>query len=98
MSYTFNDFLLEKHSSYSKETLTHYEKEYKKGKEIPIGVSNSLKARGIIPRANGKVQVSDKYKTLFDRVKEFISPKDKKGKHKKPTKEVPVSGATNTTH
>ena len=59
---TFNDFLTEKKSPYKKETLEKYKKKWKKGEKIPFGIEASLKAQGMIPRADGSYQVSDEYK------------------------------------
>ncbi len=32
------------------------------GEEIPVMIQNTLKAQGMIPRANGEIEVSDEYK------------------------------------
>jgi len=40
----------------------HYLKLWKKGKSIGFTMTSSLKAKGLIPRANGKKHVSIKYR------------------------------------
>ena len=40
-----------------------YLKKWKNGKSIGFTMRSSLKAKGLIPRANGKKYVSNKYKT-----------------------------------
>lgn len=59
---TFEDFLSEKKSWYKKETLEKYKEKWKRGEKIPFGVEVSLKAQGMIPRADGSYRVSDEYK------------------------------------
>lgn len=59
---TFEEFMNEKESPYSKETLKKYKEEYKKGKKIPFGIEISLKAQGMIPRVDGTTRKSDMYK------------------------------------
>lgn len=39
-----------------------YLKKYKQGKSIGFTMRSSLKAKGLIPRANGTYKVSNKYK------------------------------------
>ena len=41
-----------------------YLKLWKKGKSIGFTMRSSLKAKGLIPRANGTKRVSNKYKTF----------------------------------
>ena len=41
----------------------HYLKKWKSGKSIGFTMRSSLKAKGLIPRANGKIYKSEKYKT-----------------------------------
>lgn len=50
---SFGNFLREKESPYTKETLNKYKKEYEAGKDIPFGVKTSLIAQGMIPREGG---------------------------------------------
>ena len=40
----------------------HYLKLWKQGKSIGFTMTSSLKAKGLIPRANGKKRVSIKYR------------------------------------
>jgi hypothetical protein len=40
-----------------------YLKKWKSGKSIGFTMLSSLKAKGLIPRANGKIYKSEKYKT-----------------------------------
>jgi hypothetical protein len=40
-----------------------YLRRYKAGKSIGFTMRSSLKAKGLIPRANGTLRVSQKYKT-----------------------------------
>uniref|UniRef100_A0A6C0AQW2 Uncharacterized protein n=1 Tax=viral metagenome TaxID=1070528 RepID=A0A6C0AQW2_9ZZZZ len=42
---------------------TKYLKMYKQGKSIGFTMRSSLKAKGLIPRANGTYKVSEKYRT-----------------------------------
>lgn len=42
---------------------TKYLKMYKAGKSIGFTMTASLKAKGLIPRANGTYKVSEKYRT-----------------------------------
>ena len=66
---SYDDFLNEKKSPYKKETLLKYKKEFEAGEEIPVGIENSLKAQGLIPRADGEIRVSPGYeKSSFFRV------------------------------
>lgn len=78
---TFNDFLLEKKSPYKKPTLDKYKKKWEKGEKIPFGIEASLKAQGMIPRADGTYEVSDEYKKEGIRpqkkITSFISPETK---------------------
>ena len=41
-----------------------YLKKWKKGKSIGFTMKASLKAKGLIPRANGKKRVSNKYRNI----------------------------------
>ena len=59
---TFEEWLLEKESPFKEETLKKYKKDYEAGKKIPFAVKNSLKAQGMIPRADGDTQKSKQYK------------------------------------
>jgi len=56
------DEMFEKESPYSKEVLDKYRKKWESGEEIPFGIAGTLKAQGIIPRADGTYKVSDDYK------------------------------------
>jgi len=58
----FSEFLSEKKSPYKKATLLKYKRKWEAGEEIPFGVETSLKAQGMIPRADGEKRVSDEYK------------------------------------
>lgn len=58
----FSQFLNEKKSPYKPETLVKYKKKWKNGDKIPFGVEASLKAQGMIPRADGTYEVSPEYK------------------------------------
>ena len=40
-----------------------YRNRWKNGKSIGFTMRSSLKAKGLIPRANGKIYKSEKYKT-----------------------------------
>ena len=42
-----------------------YLKKWKQGKSIGFTMRSSLKAKGLIPRANGKKRVSIKYRTKY---------------------------------
>ena len=60
---TFAQFIEEKKKSpYKKATLLKYKRKYEKGEEIPFGIESSLKAQGLIPRADGSYKVSDEYR------------------------------------
>jgi hypothetical protein len=71
----FSDFLDEKKSPYKKATLMKYKRKWEDGEKIPFGIESSLKAQGLIPRADGEVRVSDEYK---DTLKDAIIGKKKK--------------------
>lgn len=61
---SFSDYISEKKKSpYSKATLLKYKRKFEKGEDIPFGIESSLKAQGLIPRADGQYRVSDEYKT-----------------------------------
>lgn len=78
--YSFEDFLNEKKSPYKPETLAKYKKKWEEGEQVPFGVEASLKAQGMIPRADGSYQVSPEYKkekgSLVSNLK--VSPISKK--------------------
>jgi hypothetical protein len=57
----FSDFLEEKKSPYKKATLMKYKRKWEAGEKIPFGIESSLKAQGMIPRADGEIRVSDEY-------------------------------------
>jgi hypothetical protein len=59
---TFEEWLSEKESPFKEETLKKYKKDYEAGKKIPFAVKNSLKAQGMIPRADGDTKKSNQYK------------------------------------
>lgn len=50
---TDNSQVVEKASPFSDETLKKYKKDFEDGKEVPVGVKNSLAAQGLIPRQGG---------------------------------------------
>lgn len=76
------DLIEEKKSPYKPETLAKYKKKFEDGEKIPFGVEASLKAQGMIPRADGKYVVSDDYKeagvkadpSLLNKVTKSLSP------------------------
>ena len=68
---TFNEFLNEKKSPYKEDTLKRYQKKWKNGDTIPFGIEASLKAQGMIPRADGTTKVSPEYQE-----KSALSPKN----------------------
>jgi len=77
----FEEFLVEKKSPFKKATLIKYKKKFEKGEEIPFNIENSLKAQGLIPRADGEIRVSDEYKDIGDKLKDALkskSPEKKK--------------------
>lgn len=94
---SFGDFLSEKKSPYKPETLARYKKKFEKGEKIPFGIEASLKAQGMIPRADGTYKVSDEYKDkakggVIQTLKKLIKPKSEKDEEKpeaesKPRKE-----------
>lgn len=71
----FTQFVEEKKSPYKKATLMKYKRKWEDGEAIPFGIENSLKAQGLIPRADGEVRKSSDYKD--DSIKDVISPKEK---------------------
>jgi len=76
----FDQFITEKKKSpFKKATLKKYVKKFEDGEEVPMMIQNSLKAQGLIPRANGEIEVSDEYK-------EDCIFSDSKTKEKKETK------------
>ena len=81
----FSEFLEEKKSPYKKATLLRFKKKWDRGEEIPFGIENSLKAQGMIPRANGEIKVSGDYanNSLID-----MKPKAKTPEKKKAIKEI----------
>ena len=52
-----------------------YLKNWKKGKSIGFTMRSSLKAKGLIPRANGKKYKSEKYKSENKKIKTKIKSK-----------------------
>jgi hypothetical protein len=80
--YSFEDFLNEKKSPYKPETLAKYKKKWEEGEQVPFGVEASLKAQGMIPRADGSYQVSPEYKkekgSFASNLKKAVSPVSKK--------------------
>lgn len=58
----FSEFISEKKSPYKPATLKKYKKKWENGDKIPFGVEASLKAQGMIPRADGSYKVSPEYK------------------------------------
>ena len=79
----FSDFLEEKRSPYKKATLLKYKRKWDEGEKVPFGVENSLKAMGLIPRADGEFRVSDEYKDLDGKIKSMIRVKPKDTPEKK---------------
>ena len=77
----FEGFLNEKKSPYDKDTLKVNLQRWKKGKKIAFGIENTLKAQGLIPRANGKIEVSDEYKD-DNSILAALKPKESKKKEK----------------
>lgn len=85
---TFDQFLNEKKSPYKPETLEKYKKKWEKGEKIPFGIEASLKAQGMIPRADGSYKVSPEYEKegvkpkegLLSKIKRQIGPKSEKPK------------------
>lgn len=77
----FEGFLNEKKSPYDKDTLKVNLQRWKKGKKIAFGIENTLKAQGLIPRANGKIEVSDEYKD-DNSILAALKPKESKKKKK----------------
>ena len=78
------DEMFEKKSPYRKEVLEKYRKKWEDGEDIPFGIAGTLKAQGMIPRADGTYKVSDDYDTP-DRVsamKIFASRDKNTGKSK----------------
>jgi hypothetical protein len=83
----FDGFLNEKKKSpYDRDTLKVNLQRWKKGKKIAFGIENTLKAQGLIPRANGKIEVSDEYKD-DDSILAALKPKESKKKESKKSKE-----------
>lgn len=68
----FTEFLDEKKSPYKKATLLKYKRKWEDGEEIPFGIENSLKAQGMIPRADGEKRISDDYKEQSPEKKKVI--------------------------
>lgn len=74
---SFEEFLAEKKKSpFKKATLIKYKNKFDDGEEIPVMIKNTLKAQGMIPRANGEIEVSDDYKE--DSILPDLKPKEKK--------------------
>ena len=59
---SFDEYLNEKKSPYKPETLKKYMTKWKNGEDIPFGIEASLKAQGLIPRADGLIKISPEYK------------------------------------
>lgn len=74
---SFLEFVGEKKSPYRKQTLLKYLRKWKDGEKIPVGIETSLKAQGMIPRADGEIRVSDEYKDTGDRIADMVKPKKK---------------------
>jgi ribosomal protein L21E len=73
----FDQFITEKKKSpFKKATLKKYVEKYEDGEEIPVMIQNTLKAQGLIPRANGEIEVSDEYKE--DSILPDLKPREKK--------------------
>jgi hypothetical protein len=73
----FDQFIIEKKKSpFKKATLMKYKEKFEDGEEVPVMIQNTLKAQGLIPRANGEIVVSDEYKE--DTVLPDLKPKEKK--------------------
>jgi acid phosphatase (class A) len=62
----YKEFITEKESPYSDETLQKYKKEYEDGKEIPFGVRTSLIAQGMIPHEGGPDKGKKKKTDLYE--------------------------------
>ena len=73
----YTEFISEKKSPYKKATLLKYKRKWEAGEEIPFGIESSLKAQGMIPRADGETRPSDEYATTIDKIKGAIAPKKK---------------------
>jgi hypothetical protein len=73
----FTEFIDEKKSPFKKATLLKYKRKFENGEDIPFAIENSLKAQGMIPRADGEIRVSDEYKDSIDKLKDSIKPKSK---------------------
>lgn len=82
----FSEFIEEKKSPYKKATLLRFKKKWDNGEEIPFGIENSLKAQGMIPRANGETKVSGDYANDSS-LADIIKPKTKTPEKKKAIKE-----------
>ncbi len=78
----FNEFITEKKKSpFKKSTLMKYKEKFEDGEEVPVMIQNTLKAQGLIPRANGKIEVSDEYKE--DSILPDLKPKERKESKKR---------------
>lgn len=51
-----------------------YLKKWKSGKSIGFTMRSSLKAKGLIPRANGKIYKSEKYKSK-NKTRKIVKPR-----------------------
>ena len=51
-----------------------YLKKWKSGKSIGFTMRSSLKAKGLIPRANGKIYTSEKYKSN-NKTRKIVKPR-----------------------
>lgn len=73
----FDQFITEKKKSpFKKSTLKKYVEKFEDGEDVPVMIQNTLKAQGLIPRANGKIEVSDEYKE--DSILPDLKPREKK--------------------
>jgi hypothetical protein len=73
----FDQFITEKKKSpFKKSTLKKYVEKFEDGEDVPVMIQNTLKAQGLIPRANGKIEVSDEYKE--DTILPDLKPREKK--------------------
>jgi hypothetical protein len=82
---SFEEFIAEKKKSpFKKATLLKYKNKFEDGEEIPVMIQNTLKAQGMIPRANGEIEVSDEYKE--DNILNSLKQKEKKPSKKKESK------------
>jgi hypothetical protein len=71
----YTEFISEKKSPYKKATLLKYKRKWEAGEEIPFGIEASLKAQGMIPRADGETRTSPEYTDTVDKIKDVLMPK-----------------------